>query len=210
MRPFLPLAALLGLAAACDRPAGLGPAAQTFGAATRGNHAVQSGAADAMSAVGARFRASVPTTITFAFDSAALDATAQAVLAQQADFMRQFPEVRFSVYGHADLVGPSPYNEALGLRRARAAVAFLAARGVSPGRLDALVSLGETQPLVPTPLPERANRRTVTTVSGFVADHPLVLDGKYARIAYRRYVAGSGVAGTAANQLGSGGAGDAL
>ena len=158
----------------------------------------------ALSAVGERFVDSVPTTITFPFDSAALEPEARAVLDQQANFMRQFPEVRFSVYGHTDLVGSDAYNRALGARRARAVVAYLAARGVSPGRLEALVSLGETRPIVPTPTPERANRRTVTRVSGFVAAHPLVLDGKYAQIVYRRYVASAGRAATPANQFGGG------
>jgi len=36
---------------------------------------------------------------------------------------------------------------------------------------------------------ERANRRTVTEVNGFVKRHPTVLDGKYAQIIYRDYVA---------------------
>ncbi len=52
-----------------------------------------------------------------------------------------------------------------------------------------VVSFGETQPLIVTQGRERANRRTVTEVSGFVGRHPTVLDGKYAQIIYRDYVA---------------------
>lgn len=188
---------LLGLAAlgGCTngttflQPAGAQLEGGAFGAATRNNIAVHSGELGALSHLGGRFAEAVPTTINFAFNSAALDASARRVLDQQADFMRQFPEVRFSVFGHTDAVGSNAYNRALGRRRAQAAVAYLARRGVSRGRLDALVSLGETQPVVPTQGPERANRRTVTRVAGFVAGNPLVLDGKYAQIVYRSYVA---------------------
>ncbi|CTQ49961.1 OmpA family protein [Jannaschia donghaensis] len=159
-----------------------------FGDPTMRNMLVMNGEAPALSHLGARFAAEVPSTINFAFASDALDATARAILDQQADFMRNFPEVRFSVYGHTDKVGSNAANKALGLRRARAAVAYLGQRGVASTRLAALVSFGETRPLVPTQSPERANRRTVTEVSGFVADNPLVLDGKYGQIIYRGYV----------------------
>ncbi|WP_308915651.1 OmpA family protein [Jannaschia sp. LMIT008] len=206
MRHPLVLAAGAALLAACtvvdpDAPAGSHAIGPTFGVATRANQAVHSGEVTALSHLGTRFADTVPTTLTFAFNSAALDATARSVLDQQAGFMQQFPEVRFSVFGHTDLVGSNGYNLALGRRRAEAAVRYLAARGVSPTRLEALVSEGESQPVVPVPGPERANRRTVTRVSGFLQEHPMVLDGKYAQIVYRRYVASSGQPAT-----GSGGA----
>ena len=60
--------------------------------------------------------------------------------------------------------------------------------GISTSRLEAVVSFGETQPLIVTQGRERRNRRTVTEVSGFVSGHPNVLDGKYAQIIYRDYV----------------------
>ncbi|MEM8823276.1 MAG: OmpA family protein [Pseudomonadota bacterium] len=159
-----------------------------FGDPTMRNMLVMTGAA-AASHLNGRFASAVPTTINFAFNSDRLDSTARAVLDQQADFMRQFPEVRFSVFGHTDLVGSDAYNEDLGRRRAQAAVNYLGSRGVSRSRLDALVSFGEERPLVPTESPERANRRTVTEVGGFVDGDPMVLDGKYAQIVYRRYIA---------------------
>ena len=56
------------------------------------------------------------------------------------------------------------------------------------GGLEALVSFGETQPLVVTDDRERRNRRTVTEVSGFVSNHPTVLNGKYAEVIFREYV----------------------
>lgn len=199
MTRLLPLcaAALLSLAACSGDPtqtpffaeAGAPRDYGGFGNATMNNVLLQSGQRDYAISLGQRFAAEVPTTINFAFDSAALDAEARRVLDAQAAWIRQFPEVRFAVYGHTDAVGSAGYNHDLGLRRARAAVAYLISRGVDGSRLQALVSQGETQPLVPSPGPERANRRTVTSVSGFVQGHPNVLNGKYAEIIFREYVA---------------------
>ena len=95
----------------------------------------------------------------------------------------------FRVYGHTDAVGSNAYNKSLGMRRARAVVAYLTTQGIGRDRLQAVVSHGETQPLIVTEGRERRNRRTVTEVSGFVGRHPTVLDGKFAEITYRDYVA---------------------
>ena len=138
--------------------------------------------------MGWRFHESVPDTVTFAFNSAALDENAKTVLRRQAHFIRQFPEVRWKVFGHTDLVGSNSYNKRLGMRRAQAVVAYLASQGVSRKRLEAVVSYGETRPVINTQDRERQNRRTVTEVSGFVSDHPLILDGKYALVIQREYV----------------------
>ena len=172
------------------RPLGSDLDEGNFGDPTRHNIGVQNGDINYAAVLGERFAAEVPTTINFAFNSAELDATARNILTQQAHFIRHFPEVRFSVYGHTDAVGSRAYNHRLGLRRARAAVNFLVHQGVNRGRLQALVSLGETQPIVPTEMEERRNRRTVTEVSGFVETSDLVLDGRYAAIVYRGYAGG--------------------
>lgn len=160
-----------------------------FGAATANNLAVEKGEKDYVIDLTRRFAADVPNTINFAFDSATLDDEARQALLRQADWIKQFPEVRFRVYGHTDLVGSAAYNKALGLRRAKAAVAFLAAQGIDMSRLEAVASFGKTQPLVDVPTEERRNRRTVTEVSGFVSNNPLILNGKYAMIIMREYVA---------------------
>ncbi len=158
-----------------------------FGDPTMNNVLVMTGQRSYYEQLAERFAQEVPTTINFAFNSDELDVTSQNVLRTQAAWIQQFPEVRFSVYGHTDLVGSDSYNYRLGLRRARAAVNFLVAQGIDRDRLDALVSLGETQPLVATPNRELRNRRTVTEVSGFVQDNEMVLDGNYADIVYRTY-----------------------
>ena len=158
-----------------------------FGNPTMTNMLVQTGRLEATHALQNRFAAEVDSTINFAFNSAALTEEAQATLRQQASWIRQFPEVRFKVFGHTDLVGSDAYNKGLGMRRARAAVNYLAAQGIGSARLEAVVSFGKTQPVVQTPGPEERNRRTVTEVAGFTR-HPNVLNGKYAEIVWRTYV----------------------
>lgn len=180
----------LGLAGCSNVPLGSGLDEGGFGNPTMNNFLYVTGEREFVALLADRFAAEVPTTITFAFNSAALDPEARAILRQQATFIRNFPEARFSVYGHTDLVGSAAQNQRLGLRRARAVVDFLVSEGVQRGRLDALVSLGETQPIVATEAEDRRNRRTVTEVSGFVRSNPLVLDGRYAQIVYRGYASG--------------------
>ncbi|MCW9042719.1 MAG: OmpA family protein [Pseudopelagicola sp.] len=166
-----------------------------FGYATANNAGIQTGEKSYTLDLAHRFENEVTTTVNFAFNSVQLDADARAILRQQADWIRQFPEVRFRVFGHTDAVGSKGYNYALGKRRAQAIVGYLSSLGIGRDRLEALVSRGETQPLIVTEGRERRNRRTVTEVSGFVERHPSVLDGKYAEIVYRDYVA-SGQAAT--------------
>ncbi|WP_411709782.1 OmpA family protein [Albidovulum salinarum] len=159
-----------------------------FGNATMNNTLVQTGQKSYAIDLTRRFAADVPNTVNFAFDSSQLDGEAHAALRQQAHWIRQFPEVRFRVYGHTDLVGSNAYNKALGLRRAQAVVAYLSSQGISRSRLEAVASFGKTQPLVFVQAPERRNRRTVTEVSGFVEKHPTILNGKYAQVIWREYV----------------------
>ncbi|WP_209834952.1 OmpA family protein [Ruegeria sp. HKCCE3926] len=174
--------------AACTREVGYEIDAGTFGNATLNNIQVQNGELTYAQILGRRFAADVPSQVNFAFNSSQLDASAQSILLQQADWIKQFPEARFRVYGHTDAVGSTSYNKSLGLRRAQAVVAFLERQGISRSRLEAVVSFGKTKPLIATPNRDRRNRRTVTEVSGFVDRHPQLLDGKYANIIYREYV----------------------
>jgi peptidoglycan-associated lipoprotein len=189
--PLLVSVSLLALSACgdgFDRTVGASVDSGQFGNATMNNSLIQTGQISAMQALGERFAAEVPSTITFAFNSSALTPEAQTTLRHQADWIRQFPEVRFRVYGHTDLVGSNSYNKALGLRRAQAAVAFLSSQGISVARLEAVVSYGKTRPVIQTPGPEERNRRTVTEVSGFAKGSGAPLNGKYAAIIFRDYV----------------------
>lgn len=159
-----------------------------FGNANMNNHLVMTGEKSYVYDLSTRFAKEVLSTVNFAFNSAQLDAGARDTLREQAHWIKQFPEVRFRVYGHTDKVGSSAYNKALGLRRANAAVNYLVGQGISRSRLEAVVSYGESQPLIVTQGRERRNRRTVTEVSGFVASHPIVMQGKYAEVVYREYL----------------------
>ncbi|MEM7720680.1 MAG: OmpA family protein [Pseudomonadota bacterium] len=159
-----------------------------FGNATANNTLIMTGERQYTFDLANRFASEVLTTVNFAFNSATLDPGAQDALRQQARWIRQFPEVRFRVYGHTDAVGSQGFNKRLGLARANAVVHFLSTQGISRSRLEAVASFGETQPLIVTQGRERRNRRTVTEVSGFVKSNPSVLDGKYAQIVYRDYV----------------------
>jgi outer membrane protein OmpA-like peptidoglycan-associated protein len=182
----------LGAATACTIPhqeAGAQIDEGRFGNPTMHNTLAQTrGHGAVLQDLNRRFSAEIDPTVTFAFNSATLDSAAQATLRRQANWIRQFPEVRFKVFGHTDLVGSDSYNRSLGLRRAQAVVNYLISQGVSRSRLEAVVSFGEEQPIIVTQGRERRNRRTVTEVTGFVKSHPMLLDGKYAQVVYREYV----------------------
>src|SRR6056297_635211 len=167
-----------------------------FGNANMHNRMVMTGERSYVHNLANRFSNEVLSTVNFGFDSAALDATSRDTLREQAKWIRQFPEVRFRVYGHTDLVGSNTYNRSLGLRRANTVVNYLVSQGISRNRLEAVASFGETQPLVVTQGRERRNRRTVTEVSGFVESHPVVIDGKYAEVIHREYITSAEPAST--------------
>ena len=192
LRFGLILAAALALAGCTsDREAGADYEGGGFGNATMNNTLMMSGERNIAISLTKKFAADVQNTVNFAFNSAVLDGQAQEILRRQADWIKQFPEVRFRVYGHTDLVGSDAYNKALGLRRAQAVVAFLTAQGISRARLEAVVSFGKTQPLVYTQAPNEQNRRTVTEVSGLMSRSPQLLNGKYAEVIFREYVSGA-------------------
>lgn len=179
--------ALMGLTA-CNIPAGSQIDQGQFGGATMDNSLLMRGDVSAEYILGTRFAREVNPTINFAFDSAVLTPQAQAILRQQATWIRQFPELRFRVYGFTDNVGTKEYNYHLGLRRANAVVAYFSQLGISRSRLEAVVSYGKTRPLIPVPGPEIRNRRAVTEVTGFVKAQPAPLNGKYAEVVFREYV----------------------
>ena len=160
-----------------------------FGDPTLNNTLVHSDPEQFAYNLATRFASEVNTTVNFEFNKSQLDQQARDILREQANWIRQFPEVRFRVYGHTDAVGSNSYNKSLGLRRANAVVSYLTTQGINRSRLEAVSSFGETQLVIMSQGPERQNRRTVTEVTGFVKRHPSVLDGKYAQIIYRDYIA---------------------
>lgn len=196
IKPLIAVTSLLALGACGDRTvfsswnqeAGVFLDTGSFGNATMNNIQIQNGDRNYVVDLNNRFSQEVLTTVNFAFDSAQLDADAIAILKVQANWIKQFPEVRFKVFGHTDAVGSDAYNRRLGQRRANAVVRYLISQGISRSRLEAVVSFGENRPLIATQERERLNRRTVTEVTGFVKNHPTLLNGKYAEVIFREYV----------------------
>ncbi|WP_212524539.1 OmpA family protein [Actibacterium sp. MT2.3-13A] len=181
-------AAIAGLSACTDQGAGSDIDTGDFGNATMNNTLAMTSARDLAIDLSHRFAAEVPSTINFAFNSAELDGAARATLREQARWISQYPDLKFRVYGHTDKVGSDRYNKRLGLRRANVAVDYLVTQGIPRRQLEAVVSFGETQPLIVTEGRERQNRRTVTEVSGFLRRPASLLDGKYALFTYSEYV----------------------
>ncbi|SMX43997.1 Outer membrane lipoprotein Omp16 precursor [Actibacterium lipolyticum] len=171
-----------------NAPAGNSIDEGSFGNPTMNNIQVMSGERNAAINLSRKFASEVPSTVNFAFNSATLDSAAQAALRQQAQWIRSYSLATFRVYGHTDKVGSNNYNQSLGLRRAQTVVNYLVSQGIERSRLEAVVSFGETQPIIVTDGRERRNRRTVTEVSGFLKGRSQTLDGKYALFEYTEYV----------------------
>lgn len=93
----------------------------------------------------AYFQQSVGDRVYFSVDQSTVDASAQATLQAQADWLNSNPEYRITIEGHADEQGTREYNLALGARRANAVREFLTSRGVSGDRLQT-VSYGKERP----------------------------------------------------------------
>lgn len=83
----------------------------------------------------------------FAFDSFALSPQMQETIKANAEiFNTQIPNASILIEGNCDEWGTDEYNQALGLKRAKAAKEALIARGVAADRIS-LKSYGETNPI---------------------------------------------------------------
>lgn len=101
-------------------------------------------------------------TVLFDFDSATLDATANAQVTSIAQALRDAPSYKPNVVvGHTDAVGSSAYNQSLGQRRAQAVADALVLQGVPVSRIGTVESRGEGDLLISVATPERRNRRVV-------------------------------------------------
>ncbi|MDU8943071.1 OmpA family protein [Ovoidimarina sediminis] len=174
-RPKLFQIALLAGAVALSGCATAPETTRTTGIGLETQAAVR-GTGRMLSALSAEFRREVPHVINFDFDSTVLDAEAKRRLDAQVAWIRKHANVRFAVTGHADRVGNLAYNEALGLKRAQAAVEYMVTRGVARTQLVAMISEGETDPVIATEARERANRRVETDVLELIReDDPAAL-----------------------------------
>jgi peptidoglycan-associated lipoprotein len=85
------------------------------------------------------------TTIYFDTDRYNVDTQDAAALQAQAQYFARYPQVSFTIEGHADERGTREYNLALGERRATAAKNYLVSLGVDPNRISVL-SHGKERP----------------------------------------------------------------
>jgi peptidoglycan-associated lipoprotein len=101
----------------------------------------------------------------FGFDAYTLSPEARGTLSRQAQWLRQHPQVGFSIEGHADERGTREYNLALGDRRAKAAADFLVLQGISASRITT-ISYGKERPeaLGSDESSHAQNRRAVSVV----------------------------------------------
>jgi peptidoglycan-associated lipoprotein len=81
----------------------------------------------------------------FDFDKYNVRDDARAALQADAEFLKQHPNITFTIEGHCDERGSIEYNQALGDNRARSALDFLVQAGISPDRMRT-VSYGKEKP----------------------------------------------------------------
>jgi peptidoglycan-associated lipoprotein len=90
---------------------------------------------------------SIQDMIFFDFDRSDLREDARQTLQAKAEALRQYPDVRIRIEGHADERGTVEYNLALGERRADAARTYLMDLGIDSDRMTT-ISYGEERPAV--------------------------------------------------------------
>jgi peptidoglycan-associated lipoprotein len=84
--------------------------------------------------------------VLFEFDKADIGPDQTSRLETAAAFLKQNPNLKFTIEGHCDEKGSEEYNLALGERRANAVKQFLVRQGISESRFTT-VSYGEEKPL---------------------------------------------------------------
>lgn len=102
----------------------------------------------------------LPSSITFATDSAQIRPGSYGALDQLAGTLQRYPQSYVDVVGHTDSTGSDTYNQQLSEQRAQSVANYLRSRGVTPARIAAY-GLGETQPIATNATSEgrQANRR---------------------------------------------------
>lgn len=88
----------------------------------------------------------MPNSITFAFDSAAVQPTFFPTLTNVANTLNQFPKTVVNIIGHTDSTGTDQYNMSLSQRRAQAVSSFLVQQNVNAMRMTT-AGMGESQPI---------------------------------------------------------------
>jgi len=103
----------------------------------------------------------MPGNVTFAFNSADLNAQFHPVLDKVAATLVEYNQTVIEVAGHTDSVGSDAYNQQLSERRASSVATYLAGRGVQSQRV-VTVGAGEAHPVASNDTEEgRAHNRRV-------------------------------------------------
>ena len=92
------------------------------------------------------FMVTVGDRVFFETDSTELTAAGRTTLDRQAQWLLLYPQYAVTIEGHADERGTREYNIALGGRRAAAAQAYLASRGILLTRMTT-ISYGKERPV---------------------------------------------------------------
>ncbi|MDN5937027.1 MAG: OmpA family protein [Salinisphaera sp.] len=109
----------------------------------------------------------------FLFDKATLTRSAETILVDVAQTLKDSPGFEIEVAGHTDSIGSDAYNLQLSQERTESAVEFLVGHGVDRSRLNP-VGYGETRPIAPNTNPDGSdnpegrakNRRVELNVIG--------------------------------------------
>ncbi len=115
--------------------------------------------------IGDNITLNMPGNITFATNSADLNANFYEVLNSVSTVLAEFDQTVVEVAGHTDSTGEVAYNQQLSERRARSVVSYLGTRNVLPDRMIAL-GAGETRPIATndTDVGRQQNRRVELTL----------------------------------------------
>lgn len=102
----------------------------------------------------------MPSNVTFAVDSSAIQPNFQETLGSVANTLSQYEKSYVDIFGHTDSTGSDAYNQSLSERRASSVANFLSNSGVQSARL-ATQGFGESQPVATNSTEEgrAANRR---------------------------------------------------
>ena len=132
------------------------------GAGTNG-----SGSGTAAPGSKAQFQTEIGDRIYFLNDQTTLSGEAEATLAKQAEWLKQYSQVTVQVEGHADERGTREYNISLSARRATAARGFLIKNGVAANRISS-IAYGKERPVALCDAEQcwSQNRRAVTVITG--------------------------------------------
>jgi OmpA-OmpF porin, OOP family len=85
----------------------------------------------------------------FDFDKSTLKPAATEELNRLIEAMNENPELKVSLYGHADEIGTAAYNMNLSERRAKAARQYLIDKGIAPERIATVQWFGQSKPVAP-------------------------------------------------------------